>query len=243
MLRNGARVGLAGLLVVLVACGALKNADPSEPVLDAGDDGGLPGDVRDAEVDVALPPVDARAETVRLVFVTSARVNGAFALGKASPWAAADAVCATEAIANNLSGTFVAWLSYEKDGTSFNAGTRITDGAYHLPGTIADGGAPVLVAASRAELLSTGPRVDMDRLATGERVPQDENSAVSWVWTGTIPNGTASFSSCRQWTSADASDTGGTGNARRIPQNTPADWTTLGSRPCDIPRRLYCFEK
>lgn len=100
----------------------------------------------------------------------------------------------------------------------------------------------MLVASSRADLLANGPRVPLDRLATGLQAPQDENSAVTWVWTGTKPDGTAS-SGCADWTSAATNAAGTTGNARRIPQSTASDWTTLGNRPCDVPRRLYCFQK
>lgn len=234
------------VLALALACGGLKTAaEDAEPASDAGAvvDGGAAG-VADAEP----PPPDAGtaaadAGTVHLVFVTSAQVNGAFATGKTDPWAAADEICATEARANNLSGTFVAWLSFNKAGTAFNAVTRITDAAYYLPGTIADGGAPVLVAASRAELLSEGPRVQMDRLATGEQAPQDENSAVTWVWTGSTSTGTAASLTCKEWTSSQSNEAGTTGNARRIPQWTKTDWTTLGGRPCDVPRRFYCFQQ
>ncbi len=72
-------------LVALLPCDGLKAA--GEPALPD-----------------ALAPVDAASENKRLVFVTAAQVDGAFASGAASPWAAADAICASEGIANSLAG-------------------------------------------------------------------------------------------------------------------------------------------
>ncbi len=183
------------------------------------------------------------ASTRHYVFVTDAKVDGGFA-GFTDPWVAADLTCATEARANGLPGTFVAWISYETaTGTKFNASSRISDVAYYLPGT-PDGGPPVLVAASKADLLTQGALVQMDRTGSGAQVDYDENTAVAWVWTGSDSKGTASSSgSCLRWTSAASSEFGGTGNARRIPAFTPFDWTSLGNRPCNIKRRFYCFQK
>lgn len=240
-----------GPLAVLVACGGLKEATDDvpapEPTNDAatapsGDDGGGASDATaDVGSDAGVSP--PRPDAGPLVFVTSAQVKGDFAVGKTDPWAAADEICATEAKANSLAGTFVAWLSFEKSGTAFNAATRIADTAYSLPGSVADGGAPVLVVASRSELLTTGPRVDMDRLANGDRVPQDENANVAWTWTGTTGTGTAASMHCKAWTTALDTEPGVTGNARRIPMPTPTDWTSLGGRPCNVARRFYCFQK
>ena len=189
------------------------------------------------------PAPDAAGSPAHLVFVTDAKVDGAFA-GAGDPWVAADAVCATEARANSLPGTYVAWLSWEPaTGTKFNAASRISDFAYALPGGV-DGSAPVLVAASKAELLTQGPRVQMDRTGSGAQVDFDENSVVAWVWTGTNGDGSASLSNnCARWTSAAAADFGTTGNARRIPSFLPTDWTSLGGRPCSLKRRFYCFQK
>jgi hypothetical protein len=231
----------------VAACDGLKAA--GDPAPDSGivapasdgavEDGGEPDDAADAST-----PSDAPSAPVRLVFVTTAQVDGAFASAAASPWAAADAICASEATANSLGGTFVAWLSYvDGNGTAFNAGTRIADGPYYLPGVLAEAGAPLLVASSKAELLTTGPRVLMDRTATGARVDQDENANVTWVWTGTGGTGEAYSQTCTRWTSALAAASGIAGNARRIPQFTGTDWTQLGGRTCDVKRRFYCFQK
>jgi hypothetical protein len=243
------------LLVAAAACGDLKNASDQGAPTDAGPDAGegadgspstpgLDGAAGDAGQDARPDGGDGAASPVHLVFVTTGSVDGSFA-GAGSPWAAADAICASEATANNLTGTFVAWLSYEDSfGTKFNAGTRIPDVAFYLPGTLADAGAPVLVAASKAELLTTGPRVQMDRIATGGQVPQDENAYVTWVWTGTDGFGEAySTLTCKAWTSAASGEAGVAGNARRIPAATQTDWTTLGGRTCDVRRRFYCFQK
>ena len=211
------------------------------------DGGGGDSAAPDASLPDSTTPADTGAPDAgggaHLVFVTDAKVNGAFA-GSGDPWAAADAVCATEATANSLSGTFVAWLSWETAaGTRFSAASRITDAAYHLPGG-ADGSAPVLIAASKTELLTTGPRAEMNRTASGALVDYDENPLVAWVWTGSTATGAPSTSdNCKRWTSALATDFGTTGNARRIPAFESSDWTSLGGRQCDLKRRFYCFQK
>jgi len=83
----------------------------------------------------------------------------------------------------------------------------------------------------------------LERPATGAPVDFDENPMVAWVWTGTEGSGEVALSTCKSWTSASASDTGATGNARKIPESTTTDWTALGNRPCDSKRRFYCFQK
>jgi hypothetical protein len=249
---RGARSLSLSLLLAAVACGDLKSASPEAGPSDAGSgtdsspdpriDGGAPADgASDAPV---LPDAgDGAASAVHLVFVTTAQVDGSF--GAAStPWQAADAICTTEATANNLTGTFVAWLSYvDSFGTSFNASTRIPNVAYYLPGTFADGGAPVLVATSRDELLTAGPRVQMDRTATGVQVPQD-SAYTTFVWTGTDGAGEAySTLTCKAWTSAANAESGVAGNARGVPASVKTDWTAFGGRTCDVKRRFYCFQK
>jgi hypothetical protein len=242
------RIGISLLLVSTVACVAcaeLKSggevpADASVPAVDASPS--MPDAAGDLDSGAIVEDADASAP-VHLVFVTTAKVDGSFA-SSSSPWPAADAICATEAVANSLPGTFVAWISYtDMNGTAFNAGTRIPDVAYYLPGSVAEGGAPVLVAASKSELLSTGPRVQLDRTATGTQVEQDENSSVTWVWTGTGPSGESYAQTCIRWTVATSVESGIAGNARRIPMYTASDWTQLGGRTCDVKRRFYCFQK
>jgi hypothetical protein len=204
------------------------------------------------------PPVDAStnetstvdaadaAPALHYVFVTSASVNGGFAAGipaGQTPWTVADDRCRIEATAANLPGKFVAWLSYtDGAGTKFNAAGRIADWAYHMPGTLDGSKPPVLITPNRADLISKGPLVQMDRLANGMQAPQDENSAVTYVWTGSNGDGTAALSDCNAWTNANASQSGGAGNARRIPSFTATDWTSFGGRTCDARRRFYCFQ-
>lgn len=212
--------------------GAIDDAQTDDPDGDA--------DVPDAGPDAAAPG-DAGARGT--VFVSTAKVDGAFAAGAASPTAAADAICANEALAAGLAGSYVAWLSYEdQNGTKFNAASRIGEMPYYLPAG-EDGSAPVLFTAGRLDLVANGSDVPLARTATGAYVDQDENSAVAWAWTGTNGSGEATVATCGGWTSALPTNTGVTGNARRIPSPTSTDWTALGSRPCDVKRRLYCFQK
>lgn len=204
--------------------------DPADDIKDGG------GETDDAGSDDAGRPSGT-------VFVTTAKVDGAFAVGAASPMAAADAICANEALAAGLTGTYVAWLSYEDgNGTKFNAAARIGEMPYYLPKGD-DGSAPVLFTNGKLELLTNGTDVQLNRTASGAPVDSDENPLVAWVWTGTSGTGEVTFSTCRDWTSASDGDIGTTGNARKIENPTPADWTSLGNRSCNLKRRFYCFEK
>ncbi len=208
---------------------ATGNGDPEDDLRDGG------GGTDDAGSE------DAGARGT--VFVTTAKVDGAFAVGAASPIAAADAICANEALAAGLPGTYVAWLSYEDgNGTKFNAAARIGEMPYYLPKGD-DGSAPVLFTKGKLDLVTNGSDVPLDRTATGAPVDSDENPLVAWVWTGTSGTGEVGLSTCKSWTSASTDDTGITGNARKILSPTNADWTSLGSRPCNLRRRLYCFQK
>lgn len=218
---------------------------------------GSPGDAgTDAVVapkdDGAVPVTDSGAADAsdaaplprRLyAFVTVGKVDGAFAAASGGkPWDAADAICAAEATGAGRTGTFHAWLSYTNGaGTPFNALTRIADGPYYLYGG-EDGAAPALIAESKAKLLANGPLVPIGRTASGSPVDSDENANVAWVWTATSANGQAGGLDCSAWTNAAGAVSGGTGNARVIPSALPSDWTTLGGRPCNLKRRLYCFE-
>lgn len=127
-------------LAAVLACGELKEGTDTVAGADASTDAAPAEDAGagDAVSDVPSPPEagPADAGSGRLVFVTSAQVTGAFAVGKPDPWAAADAICATEAVANSLAGEFVAWLSYMSNGTAFNALGRIADAPYYLPGNL-----------------------------------------------------------------------------------------------------------
>ena len=151
--------------------GAIDDAQTDDPDGDAG--------VPDAGPDAAAPG-DAGARGT--VFVSTAKVDGAFAAGAASPTAAADAICANEALAAGLAGSYVAWLSYEdQNGTKFNAASRIGEMPYYLPAG-EDGSAPMLFTAGRLDLVANGSDVPLARTATGAYVDQDENSAVAWAW-------------------------------------------------------------
>ena len=241
---------LASILPIAILLGgsiaACVGEDAATPVSPGGVDAGLlddagtsdPSSLRDGDAPGAE---DASARGI--VFVTTAKVDGAFAAEAKSPMAAADAICANEAVAAGLSGTYVAWLSYEDgNGTKFNAAARIGEMPYYLPKGD-DGSAPVLFTKGKLDLVKNGSNVPLDRTATGAPVDFDENPMVAWVWTGTEGSGEVALSTCKSWTSASASDTGATGNARKIPESTTTDWTALGNRPCDSKRRFYCFQK
>ena len=226
---------------------ACVGEDAATPVSAGGVDAGPSDDAGTSDPNKPTDPPDGAApgaEDARgIVFVTTAKVDGAFAAEAKSPWAAADAICANEAAAAGLSGTYVAWLSYEDgNGTKFNAASRIGEMPYYLPKGD-DGSAPVLFTKGKLDLVTNGSDVPLDRTATGAPVDFDENPMAAWVWTGTTGSGEVALSTCRTWTSASANDTGATGNARKIPKATATDWTALGNRPCETKRRFYCFQR
>lgn len=194
----------------------------------------------------AAPTSDAGADagSIHYVFVTSSSTNGAFAAdaGASTPWSFADERCNRDATAAGLAGRYVAWLSYtDSAGTKFNAIGRIADHAYYVPGA-SDGSAPLLVASSKSALVTNGPIVPIDRLASGGQVDFDENPLVTYVWTGSNGDGTAALQDCNGWTNGLGSGSGVAGNARRIAAPTPTDWTSFGGRTCDARRRFYCFQ-
>lgn len=240
-----------GIDLALVAC---VGDDPDPPSSNASADSGGGADSSGGGGDTGGGGSDTgtssdagtdATEIRRLVFVTSAQYPASFA-SASDPWTAGDTICAAEAAGSSLPGTFVAWISYENaQGTPFHAGGRIADAPYYLPGNAAEGGAPLLVVESKAELLSSGPRIPINRHPNGE-VTTTDSASFTKVWTGTNASGNATGTDCAAWTATmiDGGDpTGGTGNAALYSTPAAADWTSFGNRPCANPARIYCFQK
>lgn len=245
------------LLTVVASIGVLAacvgdNPDPTTPTTTSDSGAGDTSSSSSGSTSDGGPNVDApsnedadAAPTKRLVFVTSARYPATFAMGS-DPWTAADAICATEATGSSLPGTFVAWISYQTEaGAPFNAIGRIADAPYYLPVNAAEGGAPVLVVDSKAELLATGLKVPISRHANGVEVETD-SSAFARVFTGTDKNGNATGEDCNAFTTNTDSgvDTATMGNAVKYVSGPQAkDWTAFGLYQCSLPSRIYCFHK
>ena len=239
-----------GSIGVFAACvGDDPDSTNPTPTPDSGtgDTSSSSGSTSDGGPTVDAPAnEDADAAPIkRLVFVTAAQYPADVA--KASdPWTAADKICADEALGSGLPGTFVAWISYQTGtGTTFNAGSRITDAPYYLPVNAAEGGAPVLVVESKMELLTTGPKVPIERRPNGT-VTGTDSFKFAGVWTGTGATGNASGSDCKAWTLTDIDgnvQSATNGNAVLYQSPAPKDWTDFGGRLCTMPSRLYCFQK
>jgi hypothetical protein len=209
------------------------------------------GSIPDAGLsDAVTDPADGQP-TKLYAFVTNRQLLGDFAAGAdAGPFLVADAICAEEAAGAGLKGTFRAWLSYSNAGTPYNANARIADGPYYLPGKfsvrpdvlLVDSKATLLSKDGGVSLVPDGQGLTYWRSPSGDDVTEDENTLVAWAWTGTRGDGTLSNQgTCNNWT--DTGDIGVAGNARRRQRTIEAEeWTYLGGRPCNIKRRLYCFQ-
>ncbi len=175
---------------------------------------------------VALPPFTTEGKAV---FRTSTR--GTADLGS---WAeadgmtgvaAGDAICQTLASRGGLpnASRFKAWLG---TGTIGAAGRVTSDG----PWVRLDG---VLVAASRAELLSAEHWTSISTTETGDYAP-----ALWYAWTGVESGGAATGSACNDWTDGSGSSEGPVG----LPHSAGSMWSGVFEVPCSQMNALYCFE-
>ena len=163
------------------------------------------------------------------VFVTSQTHKGNF--GSLSD---ADLFCQGLAREAGLPGGYMAWLSDSLDSPS----SRFAPATG--PFIRVDG---VVVAKSLHDLFSeTGSlTIPINRTEYGIPVSHDANR---FVWTGTGTDGTRRNppADCREWRSADGSDSGYFGDC----QATGRAWTLAPSdlgNPCDGELRLYCFQQ
>lgn len=179
------------------------------------------------ETALGLPFPDESAHG-RPVFVTRATGPGDLrAWEEADPLAsdgvaAADSVCAAEALAAGLPDpdAFRAWLST----SSADAIARLThDGRY----VRTDG---VAVAASPADLVDGLVDTGIARHADG-----GEASSLN-VWTGTLADGSFTGSSCGDWTIGENTAIAHTGSSGQA----DAGWTSFSSAACQNDLHLYC---
>lgn len=174
--------------------------------------------------------VDARCiEPRKRIFVTAGEYTGdlATAGGETYGLEGADSICQTEANAQNLGGTWKAWIS-----------TSLTDAADRVedvgPWYFVDN--RQRVAHNLAEFVTSGPEraIEMTPDGTVINAPRGER-----VWTGTRANGRFTESTCRDWTSESDTYWGWAG----FTDTTNTAWTEGLDYGCDGTYRLYCLEQ
>jgi|GEM_PF-1344200 len=162
-------------------------------------------------------------------FVTQLGVDGA----NVSP-AAADAVCANQALAAGLQGTYVAWVSSNAE----SAINRVSGGG---PWRTYDPDLNLwtrLVASNPSDLTDGSLLAPINATAFG--TPASDSCD---VWTGTSPTGTTPppfgpfGGNCQDWTTADQAATGLAGDCHA----TDISWTAAGPLPCSSTLNVYCF--
>jgi hypothetical protein len=193
------------VLVATIGCGRLR-FDP----IALGDGGAGDGGVI----------VDGDPSRPNVAFVTAGTYGAAM-----GGLAGADAICASDASAAGLPGTFVALLSTP----TVNARDRVAGAR----GWVREDGAPVAdmlgAALMQSELFDP-----IDHDATGTRV----DYGIPYAWTGSLYSGTYDLgdANCAAWTS-----TSGNAMTGRFDRTTP-DAIEGAIVSCTVQAHVYCFE-
>lgn len=230
------------LIASLVACsgtdgGAVGTSDlvvPPEGTL-PGTGGTGNGTTQTSPTPGPAPEGGGAAEptgpAVKRVFVTAKRFTGNLKKDGAAAdgFAGGDKLCAAEATAAKLGGTWKAYLSGRVDRKAVNAPDRFEGvGPWHL----VDGKTKVFAdkAALKGDAL-----VKVDMLADGKRV-----TTVPAAWTGTR-SGVAAGTNCESNGSSWSSTNGNGINGQPL---EPKNWDDDGStKNCNEQAPLYCFEQ
>ena len=215
------------------ACGARTELDAPATtsfVDDASDDSDVGHDtLSDNDGEYSGPPLK--------VFVTAGRY--AASLGGLP---GADAVCAKEAAAANLSGVYKAWLSDDSQSPS----TRFIHSA--SPYARLDG---VILASDWADLTDGTLGAPIRVTALGNEIPADSSGCFPpdigecpWVCSNTLSSGVEEhfgLQSCKQWFSSDSGPQGSVGDLT----SSAASWSgTNDDVLCSVLHcHLYCFEQ
>lgn len=169
----------------------------------------------------------------KTVFITKTQMAANF-----GGIAAADALCAQEAAAAGLEGTYLAWLS-DNTRSPFGRFSRPT-----VPYVLPDG---TQIAAGWDALSAAPPTAPISQHADTTAVPPDEGTAYALVWTGTSIDGRAETYNnasdyCAGWTAnvLDSSAVVGFVHERTKPK---LDWTRANLVPCTGMGYLYCFQQ
>ena len=156
---------------------------------------------------------------VRRVFVTSTTQNA-----NVGGIAGADALCATQAAAAGLNGTFAAWLS--------TIATPVSDRLEHatVPYVRVDG---TVVADNWDDLVDGDIQAPINLDATGATRFGD-------VWTGTLATGAPyAVDDCNGFTDGTSGPRGQCGSSN----SSGPTWTENITPRCSVQLRLYCFEQ
>lgn len=175
--------------------------------------------------DLAVPDYCNAPEPVvnQIIFVTQEKYTG-----NLGGLAGADAICQTSASQAGLSGTFKAWLS----DSSASAASRLIH--HTTPYGLVDG---TVVALNWADLTD-------ETLLASISLTQNGNLADEFVWTGTHATGElvnipGINSTCNNWTSSAAGDTGTMGYT----QQSDIYWSETPPAGCAFSQSLYCVQQ
>lgn len=194
-----------------------RDEDSPSPKPDAGSSTTSPTVDAAADTGTTMPDTGAPPTGPLKAFVSSAIVTGGF-----GGIAGADKICNDLAKAQNLPGTYVAWVST----TGTNAIDRITANG---PWQRVDG---QVVAQTKAQLSTGTLTTPLLRDEKNQTPPAAEDR----VWTATGADGKfVGGSDCAGWT--------GAGNGRvGEAEHANSQWTVLEDEECTEVNRVYCFQ-
>ena len=165
----------------------------------------------------------------KTVFVTAEPVTAKF-----GGVAVADQMCAQQAAAAGLPGTYLAWLSV----TGTQPRGRFSEST--VPYALPDG---TQVAADWDALLTDGPSAPIDMTAAGAKAAGADDTK---VWTGTDREGRAdtynnASTFCMNWSRNVIEESVIVGFLRK--RGKAGDWTLGNLTPCTGDGYLYCFQQ
>ncbi|MCO4769019.1 MAG: hypothetical protein KDA24_03250 [Deltaproteobacteria bacterium] len=205
-------------LLVCVGCPTTPSNDDDV----ANDDDAANDDDSANDDDAANDDDSADQRTETRVFVSSTKHDGAL-----GGLVGGDAVCQGLADAEDLGGTWMAWLGDGTDGPA----TRFV--VSERPYVRVGGG---VVAENFADLIDGTIAVPLNQDETGSPLPSDDDMI---VWTAVFhTGGEPTPVNCSGWTAAEPTlvPTG-------LATATDTGWTVTAPYNCDELHRFYCFEQ
>ncbi|TNF32253.1 MAG: hypothetical protein EP329_10840 [Deltaproteobacteria bacterium] len=162
--------------------------------------------------------------TQKIAFVTSTKHLGDF-----GGLQVGDEICGAAAAAAGLKGAFRVWLGHSLYvRTPSRRFTRPK-----VPYVRTDG---TEIASGWVDLVDSSIEVPIQYDEFGTLV---DDGDVQNVWTGVGADGDVPATTCQDWKTSAAAENGGTGKTNRWND----DWTSARNEPCNVARRLYCFEQ
>jgi hypothetical protein len=170
--------------------------------------------------------VGGTCTAARRVFVSNETYGGAL-----GGHAGADATCQALATGAALGGTWMAWISDSTSSPSQRFSIS-TVGYFLLDGTP--------IATSWAALTASGPTHAIDLTETGASLASASADG-SKTWTAKLVSGALGTTSCSDFGSSSASETGEVGHCTGT---GTVNWTSAyATEECDVSNHLYCFEQ